>query len=85
MLNFKTMFFCNVGISSQSTIKNANQDPHNAVQINARNVNNVFTSFSVLLLISALPFYSTKLSIPTTCHFPSAGEYGEGGGGATLT
>lgn len=64
MSNFKTIFFCNVGISSQSTIKNANQDPHNAVQINARNVDNVFTRVS-RLYFSSQPFPSTAQYFPS--------------------
>lgn len=31
MFHFKIMYFCNIEILSQTAIKNANQDPHNAV------------------------------------------------------
>lgn len=50
------MYFCNTEILSQTSIKNTNQDPHNAVWINAINENEVmsFQKFPVLTLLSTL-------------------------------
>lgn len=89
MFNFKIMYFCNIEFLSQTAVKNSNQDPHNAVWINARNYNEVTSlqKFPVLILLSTLSYCSTMLPMQTACHFPSAGKHGGGrwGGRTTLT